>query len=96
MVERRRPVRSDQPRLTHDHSTVPVRYATPVNVPLLTIAVFSMWVTAYVGVLFLAVDPLFTTTGLWLVCVGGFALSIGYVVISTSRRILHAFTRPFW
>lgn len=73
-----------------------VRYTTPVNVPLLTIAVFSMWVTAYVGVLFLAVDPLFTTTGLWLVCIGGFVLSTGYVVLSTSRRILHAFTWSSW
>ncbi len=75
---------------------MPVRYATPVNVPLLTIAVFLMWVTAYVGMLFLAVDPLFTTTGLWLVCIGGFALSTAYVVLSTSRRIFHAITRPSW
>ncbi|WP_251344553.1 hypothetical protein [Haloplanus halophilus] len=55
-----------------------------------------MWVTAYVGMLFLAVDPLFTTTGLWLVCIGGFALSTAYVVLSTSRRIFHAITRPSW
>ena len=34
-----------------------IRYATPVNVPFLTTAVFSMFITAYVGMMFLAVDP---------------------------------------
>jgi hypothetical protein len=73
-----------------------IRYVTPVNVPLLTTAVFSMFITAYVGMMFLAVDPQFATTGLWTVCVGGFAVSTAYIIISTSRRILHAFTRPSW
>lgn len=72
------------------------RYATPVNVPLLTTAVFAMWLTAYVGVLFLAVGPQFTSSGLFLACVVGFGLSLAYIVITTTRRIVHAFTRPSW
>ncbi|QLC35642.1 hypothetical protein EFA46_015385 (plasmid) [Halarchaeum sp. CBA1220] len=79
---------------------MPVRYATPVNVPLLTVTVFSMWITAYVGMLFLAVDPLFTTTGLWLVCVGGFAFSIsvslllGESCITNLRRMIVVAKKP--
>jgi len=52
---RRRPGQADQSRLRP--RTMSIRYATPVNVPLLTTAVFSMFITAYVVMMFLAVDP---------------------------------------
>ncbi|MFT4921116.1 MAG: hypothetical protein ACI8XM_000311 [Haloarculaceae archaeon] len=48
------------------------------------------------GLIFLATDPAFVDTGLYTLCVGGFALSLAYVVVSTTSRALNAMFVSGW
>jgi hypothetical protein len=74
-----------------------LRYSTSrLNVLNLTIAVVIMFFTAYVGLIFLAIDPAFVDTDLYTLCVGGFALSLAYVVLSTTSRALNAMFVSGW